>query len=176
MAEDSITVGGQVLYSQDFEGTVEENILYNINKSANFVVENQNGNNVLSVPFGMTYGYNQFGPSYKDAVVKMDFKQVGANGANGAHIGLGVRAARQSGGAYYANSGHYFDIIRYNGETKLYDKDAEDLRDRLLIATNKGADYSKFVKIDAVAEEEAGVLHLEKLKAFIKTLQTYNHI
>ena len=90
MAENTITVGGEVLYSQDFEGTVEEEMTTAIGGTS-FTVETIDGNKVLKVGSASTYGYNKFGVEYDNAVVKMDFKQTACAGSNGAYLGLGVQ-------------------------------------------------------------------------------------
>ena len=122
LAENTITVPGELLYSQDFEGDVDAEILAKIGANSAFSigVEEELGNNVLKLNGYGAYGYNKFGPEYSDAIVKLDFKQIGASGTNGAYMGVGLRAARQSGGAYFSNMGTYFDAIRYDDDCLLY--------------------------------------------------------
>jgi len=162
MADVGVTIGGEVLYSQDFEEKVEAELTTVIGGNTDFSVEKIDGNNVLKVNSASVYGYNKFGPEYDDAVVKMDFKQINASGSGGAYIGLGTRVVRQKGGAYYCNAGGYFDVIKYNSETGKYDSGAEQLRDRLMIATTKGAKYDSFASIDTISRDEIGVLNSER--------------
>ncbi len=160
LAADIVTVPGEVLYQQDFEGSVEDELLAKIGNNAAFdiLVDDEFGNKVLKLNGYNAFGYNKFGPEYSDAIVKIDFKQIAASGSNGAYLGLGLRAARQSGGAYFSNMGIYFDSIKYNPETEGYDVSAELLRDRIGIVQTRGAEYNKFDSYDAVSESENGIL------------------
>ena len=164
LAENTITVPGEILYQQDFEGDVEPEMLAKIGASSAFSLsaEEELGNKVLKINGYGAYGYNKFGPEYSDAIVKLDFKQIGANGANGAYMGVGLRAARQLGGAYFSNMGVYFDAVRYNGETGAYDTSSELIRDRLGIVKTAGADYSKFT-YNAAGNRETGILQKQQI-------------
>ena len=61
IAEDFITVGGEVLYFQNFEGTVEDEMTTVIGGATAFNVETIDGNKVLKVDSASAYGYNKFG-------------------------------------------------------------------------------------------------------------------
>ena len=167
MAEDSITVGGELLYSQDFEGEVEAEMLHNPFGDANdFVVEEQNGNSFLTIDHTKKYGHNKFGPEYADAVVKVDFKQTASSGSSGAYTGLSVRAVSMGAGIYHSNVGAFFDIMKYNEETGKLDASNEKVpttRDRLLIATTQRPQAGSFDTVDALSEERIGVLNTAQI-------------
>ncbi len=162
MADSVITVPGTVIYEQDFEGEVDEEIFTEIgnNSAFSFVVEDDLGNKALKVNGYSAYGYNKFGPEYTDAIVKADVKQIRANGSKAAYFGIGLRAARQGGGAYFSNMATYYDALTINEETNVYDASGKLVRDRIGIVSTKGADYAKFTSFDAMSDE-LGILERE---------------
>lgn len=166
MASGSITVAGEVLYSQNFEDEVESDFTTPVSASGGFTssVYDYLGNKTLKLEGYTAYGYHKFGPSYSDAIVKADVMQLGASGNFGAYLGIGMRAPRISGGAYYSNMGAYFDVLWYNSDINYFDNiEGEQLRDTAAIVTEKGPDYtSKFDSYDAM-ETDIGILEYDQI-------------
>ncbi len=154
-----ITIPAKTLYTQDFEGTVEEAMTTAIGTSGSFgleVVTEDDGNKALQITGTSALGLNNFGPEYTDAVITADVKQTTANGNGAAYFGIGTRTYFKSN-SYNSNIAAYFDIYKHVSETDYTYGSAVTSRDRLAIATGASANASKLT-ISAMTADETGAL------------------
>ena len=167
-AETSVTVAGEVLYAQDFEGEVEQ--LFNNTlggKAGSYKVIERDGNHMLAVDGYGVYGHiGWFGPTVADSIIKADVMQIGADGTKGAYFAFGLRGKGVSNAK--RNLAGFADVMLYDFDNGKYDAAAPQARDRLMLGiTSATNDYSNTTAfdIDTLTTEPTGVLQMEQYAA-----------
>ncbi len=163
-AETSVTVAGEVLYAQDFEGKVEELFNKAIGGPDCYKVIERDGNHMLAVDGYAAYGHiGWFGPTVADSIIKADVMQIGADGTKGAYFAFGLRGKGVSNAK--RNLAGFADVMLYDFDNGKYDAAATQVRDRLMLGiTSATNDYSNTTAfdIDTLTTTPTGVLQMEQ--------------